>query len=573
MKQRRDTAANMSAVVLHSGELAFYTDTKKLYVGDGTTAGGILVTGFANPMTTAGDLMYGGVSGLPTRRAKGTNGQVLTMVADVPAWAANAALVNPMDDVGQMIYGGSGGEAEVLEPGDEDDWMRMQDGIPTWVPFSPLPNVLTGPGSLIVGGSGGEPQELEVTSDEAPDMVLMLDSDLMPYWGTIAAGGGTWGTIGGTLADQTDLAAAISARATAAAPSFTGIMTSTGANVTTANAMGALAIDVTKGLNTKSIAADSTFTFSGAPATANTWFSCAIKNTDGDDVVATIPSSKSLVRGEAITTVTVPAGSIVHLTWRYDGTDYWVYGDPTETASGGLPEVESGDLAGYGLLLDSDLNPYWGPIAGGGGGASVSIGTSAPGSPEAGDLWWHSEEGVLKIYYDDGDTEQWVDASPSASAPSGGTDYILIRDQKASNTAGGNFSSGAWQTRTLNTEVHDTGGHASIASNQITLAAGTYRARIMAPAFLVDRHQAKLYNITDSADVLIGTSEFSSSGSGTSSHSVIMGRFTIAAAKVLEVQHQCGTSNAAGNGFGVAAGGAFTVTNEVYTIVELEREA
>ncbi len=45
-----------------------------------------------------------------------------------------------------------------------------------------------------------------------------------------------------------------------------------GSQVTTANAMAGTVIDVTKGLNTKSVAADTTFTFSGTPASSNTWF-------------------------------------------------------------------------------------------------------------------------------------------------------------------------------------------------------------------------------------------------------------------------------------------------------------
>lgn len=42
-----------------------------------------------NPLTTRGDIIYQGVSG-PARLAKGTPGQVLTMGADDPAWAASA---------------------------------------------------------------------------------------------------------------------------------------------------------------------------------------------------------------------------------------------------------------------------------------------------------------------------------------------------------------------------------------------------------------------------------------------------------------------------------------------------
>ena len=38
-----------------------------------------------NPMTTAGDLIYGETNGAPTRLGKGTNGSVLKMVNGLPA--------------------------------------------------------------------------------------------------------------------------------------------------------------------------------------------------------------------------------------------------------------------------------------------------------------------------------------------------------------------------------------------------------------------------------------------------------------------------------------------------------
>ena len=48
-----------------------------------------------------------------------------------------------------------------------------------------------------------------------------------------------------------------------------------------------------------------------------------------------------------------------------------------------------------------------------GSGASVTVSDIAPGNPSSGDLWWDSVDGVLKIYYTDSDSSQWVDASPS----------------------------------------------------------------------------------------------------------------------------------------------------------------
>jgi hypothetical protein len=118
-------------------------------------------------------------------------------------------------------------------------------------------------------------------------------------------------------------------------PNLSGIVVSDGANVNTANAMGALAIDVTKGLNTKSISADSTFTFSATPATANTFFSVFVTNTDTASHTLTIPSSYSIAAAATITTCTIPASGKVHLTWRYDGTNYFVYGDPVASSGSG----------------------------------------------------------------------------------------------------------------------------------------------------------------------------------------------------------------------------------------------
>ena len=49
--------------------------------------------------------------------------------------------------------------------------------------------------------------------------------------------------------------------------------------------------------------------------------------------------------------------------------------------------------------------------------ASVYIGDTPP-SAANGDLWWESDKGRLKVYYNDGDTSQWVDTNPPLAAPS-----------------------------------------------------------------------------------------------------------------------------------------------------------
>lgn len=147
-------------------------------------------------------------------------------------------------------------------------------------------------------------------------------------------------------------------------------------------------------------------------------------------------------------------------------------------------------------------------------------------------------------------------------------DYILVQDQKGGGTAGGTFLSGAWRTRDLNTEVSDAGNHASIAANQITLGAGTYRFRARCPAYRVLAHQCRLFNITAGTVVSFGPGDSSGAGAINNSIATVVGRFTIGISSVFELQHQCNTSEVA-DGYGIA--GVFG-TNEIYSEIEFWKE-
>lgn len=43
-----------------------------------------------------------------------------------------------------------------------------------------------------------------------------------------------------------------------------------------------------------------------------------------------------------------------------------------------------------------------------GSGSSVTIASTTPSSPAVGDIYWDSDESTAYIYYDDGNTQQWV---------------------------------------------------------------------------------------------------------------------------------------------------------------------
>lgn len=53
-------------------------------------------------------------------------------------------------------------------------------------------------------------------------------------------------------------------------------------------------------------------------------------------------------------------------------------------------------------------------------GASAVISDTAPPDPQEGDLYFDNELLKLFVYYDDGDTQQWIEASPASPSTGGG---------------------------------------------------------------------------------------------------------------------------------------------------------
>jgi hypothetical protein len=84
---------------------------------------------------------------------------------------------------------------------------------------------------------------------------------------------------------------------------------------------------------------------------------------------------------------------------------------------GGLTYPTTNGTNGQVLTSDGAGNVAW-AAGGGGGGASVTI-SDTPPAATAGDLWWESDSGRLKIYYQDVDSAQWVDVNPPLAATSG----------------------------------------------------------------------------------------------------------------------------------------------------------
>jgi hypothetical protein len=104
------------------------------------------------------------------------------------------------------------------------------------------------------------------------------------------------------------------------------------------------------------------------------------------------------------------------LTWRSGVSSTTSESDPIFTSSA-AGSITSTHIANWNAAYS------WGQ---GGNGASVTTSDTAPTSPSDGDLWWQSDTGYLKIYYNDGDSNQWVDASPGGNGSGGGGGGISL---------------------------------------------------------------------------------------------------------------------------------------------------
>ena len=64
-----------------------------------------------------------------------------------------------------------------------------------------------------------------------------------------------------------------------------------------------------------------------------------------------------------------------------------------------------------------------------GGGGNITISSTTPSSPDVGDISWDSDEGNPYIYYDDGNTTQWVALVATAAGSSGASNVISENQQ------------------------------------------------------------------------------------------------------------------------------------------------
>lgn len=157
-----------------------------------------------------------------------------------------------------------------------------------------------------------------------------------------------------------------------------------------------------------------------------------------------------------------------------------------------------------------------------------------------------------------------VTKSPVSARP-----LLHVREEQTSGTDAGASSAATNHIRVLNTTVTNNipGASLGAVNNKITLPAGTYEISASAPSIAGNVVKAFLYNVTDAADEIIGTSDFNNNGTTVSGRGFVFGEFTIAAEKDFELRHYIDAARAV-NGLGAATS---TGQVEIYSDVRIWR--
>lgn len=164
----------------------------------------------------------------------------------------------------------------------------------------------------------------------------------------VAATDSVMGGIGKLSARLEALITTVGGKADAANPTITGLTTAAGGQVTPPSAMGANAIDIGLGDNTKTVTGAVTFTWSAAPSTAGQTWGGTFNVTTAS--IVTFPSFISaLSQGSAKTTMYLPVGKW-RLIFKYDGANVYEYGEPgtiNNFAASTNPAVTDDGTKGY----------------------------------------------------------------------------------------------------------------------------------------------------------------------------------------------------------------------------------
>lgn len=238
-----------------------------------------------------------------------------------------------------------------------------------------------------------------------------------------------------------------------------------------------------------------------------------------------------------------------------------ISGPPGPQGSTGAPGAGSGDvngpissIDGYVALFDGTSGALLKQGSGGIGTAGyLNVGTSA--------------NQVVQLTTD-------VNGNPALPAVSGANltspiplNAARLTYQVSSGTNPGNYTSGGWDTVSLNTISFNPASIVSLASNQFTLSAGTYFIDGGCSAYVGGSSTAiwamSIANITDSTRPIQGTVGFTASGGAGGGGNAVSGFVTISGTKTFQLQIYAENTTGIGNPLSNGSNEVFNYLNVI----------
>jgi hypothetical protein len=298
-------------------------------------------------------------------------------------------------------------------------------------------------------------------------------------------------------------------------------------------------------------------------------FAAVFKNI-GAGTMTIVPNGTQLIDG-ANAAVSLPTGASVVL--KGDGTAFRTYlsnADVTGAAINGAPALTGANLADTDKLGVFDVS------------ASALVGMTIPefvagifktarkianGYFLSSFRLWDTTDSTRGLAFDLSGITSGQTRSvkfPDKNLENIDRPLLHVRDQRASGTNGGSSIVGL-QVRTLNTVVSSGISGASLASNQITLPAGTYEMEGRVVGYNMGQSKVRLRTAGGTLLLQSANSYAANATDGVQHDAVLVGRFTLGATTAVELAHESNRAQA-GNGLGIGNAGVGSLP-EIYADV------
>lgn len=207
------------------------------------SAMGVTYGGTAQTTYAAGDILYASAIDTLAKLAAGTNGHILTLSAGLPVWAVNPGLISPMTTLGDIIYGGASGAATRLAGNTTTTPFFLTSTGAASAATAPVWTTSTGTGSIVLSYSAtltGVP--LAPTAAAATNTTQIATTEFVraEIASLVAAAPSTLDTLnelalalGSDANFSTTVANSLALKAPLASPTLTGTPLSTTASVDT----------------------------------------------------------------------------------------------------------------------------------------------------------------------------------------------------------------------------------------------------------------------------------------------------------------------------------------------------